>query len=179
MIYLMTQWAAVRIRVGEMIVPPQNTPDPNFLRPTWNTNSTTNQFNNYIVPYVRYFHWITYEKRPRIRDSFGSTENPDIWEGTLRWWSRSDTTGNFLLPRIRWSCCSIIDIRKAAGRLVERIRLDQKVWMLLVREARVRIDCVHYRDWWRICEKIAQCKRSPLLFSRISGPRIINCTLFE
>ncbi len=170
MSYSFTQWAAVRILVGEMIDPPQNTPvDPAFLRPTWIMSQQQQQFNHRIIIPLQLKCSKTYDKRPRIRGGFRSTDNPDIWEGrTFRWWSRSDTTGNFLLLRIRWSCCNVFNIREAAGRLVEmRIRPERKVGVWLGREANVRIDCVHRWD---------RCKIAGIANCIVAGSHTVNCT---
>ncbi len=124
-------------------------------------NSTTNNPTIVALPYVKFSYKKiinTYDKRPRIRDSFGSTDNADCWGSTLRWWSRTNTTGDILLPRIRWSCCKIFDISRdtADGRLiVEWIRPERKIWVWQIIETGVRIG----RNRSRISE-IATCKTS-------------------
>ncbi len=109
---------------------------------------------------IHIFSHQTYEERPRIRGGFRSTKY------TVRCWcihsfgwcgNRSNTTGNFLLLRFSGSYRNIFDIREAAGRPVERIRPERKVWLLLVIETGVRINCVHHRDRWSVSE-IATCE---------------------
>ncbi len=131
-------------------------------------HSTINNSSIVAPSYIRSIIWQTYDKRPRIPFGFGSTDDANVWVFTLRWWIRSNTTGNFLLPGISGSCCSIFDvIWDAAGRLVERVRPERKVWLLLVIQTSVRINCIRHRDQcWRI---------SRISIRQGAGSHIVNC----
>ncbi len=143
------------------------------------SNSQSNLENEFIQQYkqfvnrrsvvIRSIIWQTYDKRPSIWCGIRSTDYANRWRFTLREWRRTDTTGNSLLPnRISGSCCSIFDvIWDAAGRLVERVRPERKVWLLMVIQTSVRINCIRHRDQcWRI---------SRISIRQGAGSHIVNC----
>ncbi len=130
----------------------------------------------YYLTFWPFYSQKTHDKRPGIRDGFGSTDNADCWGLTLRWWFRSDTTGNILLSRFGRGCGDMIVTREAARQLVERVRPERKVWLLLGIEVHhVGIGCIHHRDRCTISE-MASCKTSRRLYNPVAWfQKVVNC----
>ena len=110
--YRSTQWAAVRILVGLIKDPPHSTISLN-LSATYERWIQIEYFETQIQ--IR--QWTTYNKRPRILESFASANDSDNLP--LREWSRSSAAIQLELGSIKQSPAIVFDV----GRINDVLQL--------------------------------------------------------